>query len=115
MTTIFGIKNCDTVKKARSWLEDKSVEYTFHDVRLDGLSLNEVQSWIDAVGIEELVNKQSTTWKQLSSQEQQQALTTSTAAMILANPTLFKRPVLKHDDKIIVGFKPDEYQSLFGL
>ena len=113
MITLFGIKNCDTVKKARCWLETQSIDYCFHDVRTDGITVQEITSWLDAVGVEALVNKRSTTWKSLGD-EQKQSLTPETAvSLILEQPTLFKRPVLVKDDGIHIGFKEATYHSIF--
>lgn len=115
MTILYGIKNCDTVKKARAWLDQQGVTYTYHDVRVDGLNFKKVQGWIDALGTETVINKRSTTWKRLSGEDQQKALSTGAAAVIMANPTLLKRPVLETDSQTSVGFDADEYQTLFNV
>ncbi len=113
MTTLYGIKNCDTVKKARHWLEEHQIDYRFHDFRADGLNKIQVQTWIDDLGWESLINKRSATWKQLS-EVTKKSLTDKTAtATILANPTLIKRPLLELDGKRHLGFKDSEYEQLF--
>jgi len=112
-TTVFGIPNCDTVKKARNWLTNSGQDFTFHDFRKDGLDAATVETWIKKLGTEVLVNKRSTTWKQLSDNEKKQALSTDAAQLIVANPTLIKRPVLVINNDIHVGFKPDQYASIF--
>lgn len=112
-TVVFGIKNCDTVKKAREWLDERNVQYRFHDFRLDGLSKNQLQAWIDQLGTDQLINTRSTTWKQLSPKDQALATGKIASAVVLANPTLIKRPILKHGDTLIVGFKPEDYERLF--
>lgn len=110
---LFGIKNCDTVKKARSWLEANSIEYRFHDLRADGLSKDQLQAWLDQVGAQVLINTRSTTWRQLNEKEQQMTMGDKASAIVLTNPVLIKRPVLMVGDQTLVGFNPDEYQKLF--
>jgi Spx/MgsR family transcriptional regulator len=112
--TLYGIKNCDTVKKARQWLKTNGSDYTFVDVREDGVDKTEVQRWLDKAGLDVVVNKRSTTWKKLSD-EQKDGLNEITALdLLLANPTLVKRPVLTIDDSVFVGFKADQYQTIFN-
>lgn len=114
-TTLYGIKNCDTVKKARAWLDKKNAPYQFHDFRTDGLTIKQVKAWIDALGLEVIVNKRSTTWKALSDADKDDAINNvSKAAVIICdNPTLIKRPLLIHKDIIQVGFKEALYQTIF--
>lgn len=112
-TVLYGIKNCDTVKKARNWLTESGVDYQFYDLRSDGLNKPLLQSWLDQVGPEQLINTRSTTWKQLPPPDQALAISGTVTAVVLANPTLIKRPVLAHGDTLLVGFKPEEYQALF--
>lgn len=112
-TILYGIKNCDSVKKARKWLDDHHVEYTFHDFRADGLSKDLLQSWLDQIGAETVINTRSTTWKQLTENDQKLARGNMASAVVLANPTLIKRPVLSTGDHFVVGFKQEEYESLF--
>ena len=114
-TTLFGIKNCDTVKKARRWLEDANIDYQFHDVREDDLSKNQVQTWVDALGWESVLNKRSTTWKQLSDDDKNTIDESKAISLMLEHPTLIKRPVLEHgeDKQISNGFKAAQYESMF--
>lgn len=119
MTTLYGIKNCDTVKKARKWLEENGQDFTFHDVRVDGLDISMIERWIAALGWEAVLNKRSTTWKQLDDSSKSDLNETKAAALLLANPTLIKRPVLeaqsgKKNTHIHVGFKADMYQNIFS-
>ena len=113
MTTIYGISNCDTVKKALKWLEQNNIPYTFHDFRKDGLdralllSLQEKTSW-DA-----LINKRSTTYRNLSSDVKENLTGQTAIDTILAQPTLIKRPVLLTEQSLHIGFKPAQYQELF--
>jgi arsenate reductase len=112
--TIYGIKNCDTVKKARKWLEANGSDYTFVDVREDGVDKAEVKRWLDVAGVDVVVNKRSTTWKQLSDTQKEGLNETTALDLLLANPTLVKRPVLTIDDSVFVGFKADQYQAIFN-
>lgn len=112
--TLFGINNCDTVKKARRWLDDHEVKYQFHDVRADGLDPTIVTSWLTQLGCEKVVNKRSTTWKQLDETQRNQLDNKTALALILQHPTLIKRPLLEGDDILEVGFKAELYQSLFN-
>ncbi len=114
-TILFGIKNCDTVKKARKWLETHQIEYHFHDFKTDGLSKDQLQSWLDTLGAEELINTRSTTWRQLTQKDQELAMGKAATAVVLANPTVIKRPVLSHGDQTLVGFRQEAYESLFGV
>jgi arsenate reductase (glutaredoxin) len=110
---IFGIKNCDSVKKTRDWFDTRGISYRFHDFRVEGLSKDLLQTWLDAIGPETLINNRSTTWKQLSAEERRLAMGKSAAAVVLANPTLIKRPVVAIQGKLLVGFQPDIYAVTF--
>ena len=114
MTTLYGIKNCDTVKKARVWLEQHKVDYTFHDFRADGLTDAQVKSWIAEIGLDALVNKRSTTWKELDEATKNNFNETTAAAFISAHPTLIKRPLLDTGKQKLVGFKDAEYARIFN-
>lgn len=112
MITLYGIKNCDSVKKARRWLELHSIEYGFHDFRDDGLDRQQASGWLAELGWETLVNKRSTTWKALD-QKQRDVMNDSTALeAILAHPTLIKRPVLDTGSERHVGFKAAQYEHI---
>ena len=113
MTTMYGIKNCDTVKKARQWLDKHAITYHFHDFRVEGLTSDKIQQWLQTQPLEKLVNKQSTTWKQLTDDEKASLTIDSAIALCLQHPTLIKRPVLEYDGAIHLGFKETHYQSLF--
>lgn len=113
MITLYGIKNCDTVKKARSWLDKNQVTYQFHDFRIDGLDAAQVKNWISELGLETLVNKRSTTWKELDEQTKNNFDATA-VQVITANPTLIKRPLLDIGTQKYVGFKDTEYTTIFN-
>jgi Spx/MgsR family transcriptional regulator len=112
--TLYGIKNCDTVKKARKWLEQHHVEYQFHDVREDGLQRAAVQEWLDELGWETLVNKRSTSWKALDATQRENMDASSALDAILAQPTLIKRPLLDTGHERHCGFSAANYQSIFN-
>jgi len=114
VTTLYGIKNCDTVRKARKWLESESIDHSYHDFRADGLDKKDLKAWVKAAGWEVLLNKRSTSWKQLSDKDKETVDESKAIALMLANPTLIKRPVLTHKKEIHVGFKPAEYAKLFS-
>lgn len=114
MITLYGIKNCDTVKKARSWLEQHNVDYRFHDFRADGLSVAQVKEWIAEIGMETLVNKRSTTWKELDEAIKTNFNESNAAKVICENPTLIKRPLLDTEKQKYVGFKDAEYATIFN-
>ncbi len=110
---MYGIKNCDTVKKARRWLEENGIEYRFHDFRQDGLETNQVLQWTKQVDWQTLVNKRSTSWRNLD-EDSKQALSENTVVDLLtANPTLIKRPVVevKGKDGLMVGFNQNIYKE----
>jgi arsenate reductase len=111
-TKLFGIKNCDSVKKARNWFEERGIPYDFHDFRVEGLNKDQLQKWLDRVGAEVLINNRSTTWKQLNEQDRKLAMGKAAAAVVLANPTLIKRPVVEMKGELLVGYKPEEYEKL---
>ena len=114
MTTIYGIKNCDTVRKACKWLDTNNIEYRFHDFRVDGIDEKMVASWLKTQPLEKLINKRSTSWKQLSDAEKN-ALTVDTApALCVQYETLIKRPLLTHGDTIHLGFNEKNYQHIFA-
>ena len=112
MPILYGIKNCDTVKKARRWLEDHAVEYQFHDFRQDGLDKKQLSSWVEKLGWEAIVNKRSTTWRNLSDKEKEITTNAQAIKILLANPTLIKRPIVEKNKTLLVGFKEAEFKKL---
>jgi Spx/MgsR family transcriptional regulator len=114
MTTLYGIKNCDTVKKARDWLAKNNIEYRFHDFRADGLDNAQVKLWIAELGIETLVNKRSTTWKELDEGTKETFNEQTAIDVIVKNPTLIKRPLLDTGSKKHLGFKDADYTRIFN-
>lgn len=111
--TVYGIPNCDTVKKARSFLADQGHAVSFHDFRKDGLSEDMLRRWLAAVPMDKLLNKRGTSWRKLSDADKANEAEAHLVALMLANPTLIKRPVIDHDGVVTVGFT-DEVKALFG-
>ena len=112
MITVYGIPNCDTVKKARAWLTDHGVEHQFHDFKKQGVPEAELDRWLAAVGWETVINRKGTTWRQLD--ETVRAAVTDAAsarAVALANPSVIKRPVVQWPDGITVGFDAAAWQA----
>jgi arsenate reductase (glutaredoxin) len=106
--TIYGIKNCDTMKKARAWLDAQGIAYTFHDYKVEGIERPRLERWSREVGWQTLVNRSGTTFRKLPDKD---ALTEPKAiALMLAQPSLIKRPVLEVGGKLLVGFTPETYQ-----
>ena len=107
--TIYGIKNCDTMKKARAWLDDHGVAYDFHDYKLAGIAKDKLKQWSDEVGWETLLNRAGTTFKKLPDSDKEGLNERKALALMLAQPSMIKRPVLDLGGKLLVGFKPDVY------
>lgn len=114
MTTLFGIPNCDTVRKARKWLTTHQIEYQFHDFRKDGLDTAQLTTWVREVGWETLLNKRGTTWRKLDDATKTSINKTSAIQLMLQEPTLIKRPVLEHRNNITLGFSEASYTSIFN-
>lgn len=112
MITVYGIKNCDTVKKARRWLEANGVAFQFHDFRSDGLDEETVNTWLKAVTWDTLLNRKSTTWRQLDETQRDNIDAKNAIQLMLSSPTIIKRPVLVKDDLVLVGFDEIHYKTL---
>ncbi len=111
---MYGIPNCDTIKKARVWLEGHGVGYVFHDYRAQGLEADRLAAWIEELGWEVLLNKSSATFRALPEADRQGLDAEKAKALMLANPTMIKRPVLDLGNRFLVGFRPDVYQRELG-
>ena len=111
--TIYGIKNCDTMKKARAWLDKHKVDYAFHDYKAAGIARGKLEGWAKKVGWETLLNRAGTTFKKLPDKDKEGLTEKKAIALMLEQPSMIKRPVLEvSGGKILVGFKPDEYAKL---
>lgn len=114
MTILYGIKNCDTIKKARKFLENNNIEYTFHDYRSDGLTRQQLETWVAELGWESLTNKRSTTWRQLPDQLKNNLDEVTATDLMLEQPTVIKRPLLEKDNSYYLGFSEAGYDELFS-
>ncbi len=113
-TTLYGIRNCDTMKKAWTWLDQKGVAYDFHDYKKAGIDRARLESWAKQVGWEVLLNRAGTTFKKLPDADKQGIDQAKAIALMLAQPSMIKRPVLEADGGLLVGFKPEVYAAKFG-
>lgn len=111
--TIYGIKNCDTMKKARTWLEDHGIDYTFHDYKKEGLDAATLDRFLKDIEWEKLLNRAGTTFRKLPEDERQTVDAAKARELMLAQPSMVKRPVLDKAGKLTVGFKPDQYEAFF--
>jgi arsenate reductase len=109
--TIYGIKNCDTMKKARTWLDSHKVAYSFHDYKAEGIDKPRLQLWARKVGWETLLNRAGTTFRKLDDADKQDLNENKVIALMLAQPSMIKRPVLDVGGKLLVGFKPETYEK----
>jgi Spx/MgsR family transcriptional regulator len=107
--TIYGIKNCDTMKKARAWLDSHGVAYDFHDYKTAGIATDKLKRWSVEVGWETLLNRAGTTFRKLPNAEKEGLNEKRALALMLAQPSMIKRPVLDVGGKLLVGFKPELY------
>ncbi|MGE4279522.1 MAG: arsenate reductase [Magnetospirillum sp.] len=114
MTTVFGIKACDTMKKAFTWLNDHAVAYEFHDFKKQGVSRDVLEKWCDACGWEKVINRAGTSFRKLSDADKADLDRDKAITLMMANPSLVKRPVLEHAAGIEIGFKPERYSQLFS-
>ncbi len=112
MIKLYGIPNCDTIKKARKWLTDNNLEYEFYDYKKQGVPEKELKSWIKQLGWETLLNKRGTTWRKLDEATKDSVDEKSAIQIMLHNPSIIKRPVLVNEKTLLVGFKADEYAQL---
>ena len=110
---VYGIKNCDTVKKARRWLDQHDIAYRFHDFRADGLSEALAKQWIDELGLDVVVNKRGTTWRQLDERTRETLGVKNAPALLAEKPSLVKRPVLDLGHQRAIGFDEQSWQTLF--
>jgi Spx/MgsR family transcriptional regulator len=112
---LYGIPNCDTVKKARTWLDAQGKDYTFHDYKKEGADPERIAGWIAAAGLDLVVNRKGTTYRALSEDDKARAADAATApALLAANPSVIKRPIVEHAGGILVGFQADEWAAALG-
>ena len=111
---IYGIKNCDTMKKARAFLDAKGLAYDFHDYKAAGIEPAKLRAWAKDVGWEKLLNKAGTTFKKLPDAEKEGLTEARAIALMVSQPSMIKRPVLEAGGKLLVGFRPEEYEKVRG-
>ncbi|WP_454853444.1 ArsC family reductase [Rhizobium binxianense] len=114
VVTIYGIKNCDTMKKARGWLEEHGVAYDFHDYKAVGIDRPHLEAWADEAGWETVLNRAGTTFRKLPDADKENLTREKAIMLMLEQPSTIKRPVLEADGKLLVGFKPETYAGVFG-
>jgi len=114
MITVIGIKSCDTCRKALAHLKAEEVAHKFHDLRVDGLDESRLQTWLDAVGWEVLLNRRSTTWRGLSDADKADMTSPKAKRLMVEHPTLIKRPVFETGDQVYVGFAADVQKALIS-
>jgi arsenate reductase len=112
--TIYGIKNCDTMKKARAWLDTHRVAYHFHDYKTEGIDKKRLDGWARSVGWETLLNRAGTTFRKLPDKDKEGLTAARAIGLMLEQPSMIKRPVLDLGDKLVVGFKPETYKAELG-
>lgn len=111
MITVYGIRNCDTVRKARAWLDEQGLEYRFHDYKKDGVPAERLDDWLERFGWETVINRRGMTWRRLPAEEREAMDGERAREAALANASLIKRPIVEHDGETLVGFDPDTWQE----
>jgi arsenate reductase len=110
--TIYGIKSCDTMKKARAWLDKRGLEYAFHDYKIAGIERDKLEGWAKKTGWETLLNKAGTTFRKLPEKDKEGLTEAKALKLMLAQPSMIRRPVLElSGGKLLVGFKPEQYEA----
>jgi Spx/MgsR family transcriptional regulator len=111
---VYGIPNCDTVKKARTWLDGQGLVYTFHDYKKQGADAGQVAGWVAQAGLDKVLNKAGTTFRKLPEADKADLTTDKAVALMMAQPSLIKRPIVEHAGGLLVGFKQAEWEAAFG-
>jgi Spx/MgsR family transcriptional regulator len=114
MINLYGIRNCDTIKKARAWLDARGVDYHFHDYKRDGLDAALLRGWVDELGWEALVNRRGTSWRKLPEDVREQMDTEAAIRVMLETPSIIRRPLLDTGQVRHVGFSEADYERLLG-
>ena len=115
MTThLYGIPNCDTVRKARKWLDARGIAYVFHDFKKEGVDAGRVARWVDAAGLDTVLNRRGTTWRKLSDEEKARGEGNDAVSLLVQHSSMIKRPVVEHGDTVLVGFKEDIWDAHFS-
>lgn len=114
MLTLYGIPNCDTVKKARAWLDARGIAHAFHDYKKSGADPARIRQWVASAGLDRVLNRAGTTFRKLPEAQREGLDTDSAVALMAANPSCIRRPIVEHPGGLLVGFRPDEWQTVFG-
>jgi Spx/MgsR family transcriptional regulator len=112
--TLYGIPNCDTVRKSRVWLANRGIEYAFHDYKKQGADPQQIASWVEQAGLDRVLNKAGTTYKQLPAEMKVEMEGQKAIQVMAANPSIIKRPIVEHEKGLLVGFKPDDWEAAFN-
>lgn len=112
MVTVYGIPNCDSMKKARKWLDANNIEYIFHDYKKSGVPEKNLKQWVKKAGWETVLNRRGTTWRKLDEKTKSNIDEHSSIEVMLGNPSCIKRPVLESEKQLLVGFSSEDYQTL---
>jgi len=112
--TIYGIKNCDTMKQARAWLDGNGIAYRFHDYKTEGVERDCLERWAAKAGWEDLLNRSGTTFRKLPDGDREGLTKSKAIALMLAQPSMIKRPVLEANGRLLIGFKPEQYVEAFA-
>ena len=112
--TIYGIKACDTMKKARAWLDANGIDYRFHDYKTEGIDKKTLENWVRDLGWETVLNRAGTTFRKLPEQSRENLDDSKAIALMLAQPSMIKRPLLDTGGRLLAGFKPEIYAGFFG-
>jgi arsenate reductase (glutaredoxin) len=112
--TIYGIKNCDTMKKARAWLDKAGIDYAFHDYKTAGIEKAHLERWIKEAGWETLLNRAGTTFRKLPDKDKEGLTAAKAIKLMIEQPSMIKRPVLETGKTLLVGFKPEDYKTAFA-
>jgi len=111
---VYGIPNCDTVKKARQWLDARGVDYAFHDYKKEGADPERLRKWITAAGVDTVLNRRGTTFRKLSDAEKADVDEAKAVTLLQQHPSMIKRPVVEYPGGLLVGFKEDEWAAAFS-
>jgi arsenate reductase len=114
VTILYGIRNCDTVKKARTWLDAHGVAYDFHDYKVSGIDEAQLRGWIGRAGLDAVLNRSGTTFRKLPEQEKEGLDEDRAVALMIAQPSMIRRPVVETGEALLVGFDPERYRASFG-
>lgn len=112
MITVYGIRNCDTVRKARAWLDAQGLEYRFHDYKKEGVPADRLDEWLERFGWEKVINRRGTSWRRLPDGEREAMTIERASEAARVNPSLIKRPIVEHDGDTLIGFDADNWQEV---